>query len=300
VLLFLFYLTVFPRANRFFRDSMARAIATFTEPYAAPVDDEGKIETYRPVCNDKIYFLPNIMQPVEILGLDTALSDIIVDMAFYVSDLNSTYDNRMYIDPFDLQKFACIFMYRLYRWHEANTDSPSMERSLCLALLIFVINISEPDLEKKGRTIVQSKSPCPRLSRVVSKLHAALQEIPTEIWSKVPRLRLWIVTMCGLGAYRLPAVPPEVRTFCQEALRSPDPAVTLTTDSLLSTMQTWLWVPVIFEKKARNFWIALGLCSREVVDVSDVVLDNSNDENEDTSVKDEHLVGRSIDARFLH
>jgi hypothetical protein len=81
-------------------------------------------------------------------------------------------------------------MYRLFDWydrnqHDQNPDIVSnkdVDKSVCLALLIFMIIATEPN--------ANAQSFGSGLSKATTKLHESLQRVPMYHWSASPDLLL--------------------------------------------------------------------------------------------------------------
>lgn len=142
-----------------FRHSIAQAITTFKEPYAILVDSAGQIEDYAVTSNHSPCAFAHILRHFRELNIDRSLLKIIFAITVYVADLTEWYSGHTSLtDPIDLQKHASLLMYRLFTWHQCNersaasgsTTTAALDRSICLALLIFMVHATEPNVGSFG------------------------------------------------------------------------------------------------------------------------------------------------------
>jgi hypothetical protein len=235
------------------------------------------------------------------MNIDRSLSKIVVATTLFVADLEIWYeDGTCPVDSLDLQKHASLLMYRLFQWYQLNGDdsySPKIstnlvDQSFCLALLIFMVNATDPSASASGS----------RLSKTVTKLRQALCTIQFSQWGKAPNLLFWVLTMGALGAKGLPKThtapngEPE-SVFFQEHIRFAFAGEALTqdtsTDRLLDKVRTCLWIPSVFDARAKALWVSMGLCGACIIDIEDV----SSSEGE--QVEDEYALGQSTTLRFF-
>lgn len=202
-------------------------------------------------------------------------------------------------ESFELQKHACLLMYRLFDWYQLGEELKSaggpgrnpVDQSICLAYLIFLVFATEPHAQSFGS----------RLSKTVTKLRQALEVIMVEQWTNVPDLLLWTLTMGAMGAKGLPrpqqSSASEYGFFVQYfhlTFVSKGHDSSTTAGSLLRRLQHCPWISSIFDTRARRMWAQVGLCRADLTNVYD-----SSSEEEEASVGDEHAVGQSTTARFF-
>jgi hypothetical protein len=65
----------------------------------------------------------------------------------------------------------------------------------------------------------------------------------------------------------------------------------------MERMKTCLWVPSIFDEKVKRLWVSMGVCTAEVLDLSEDVSTSSEGERE--KVDDEYTLGQSTTMRFF-
>lgn len=239
---------------------------------------------------------------VQVLDLDPALLNVIHSVHLFSSDLANWYTQDQAIpllSPFELQKHACLLMYRLFDWYQLGEELKSaggpgrnpVDQSICLAYLIFLVFATEPHAQSFGS----------RLSKTVTKLRQALEVIMVEQWTNVPDLLLWTLTMGAMGAKGLPrpqqSSASEYGFFVQYfhlTFVSKGHDSSTTAGSLLRRLQHCPWISSIFDTRARRMWAQVGLCRADLTNVYD-----SSSEEEEASVGDEHAVGQSTTARFF-
>lgn len=296
------YLLILLSADALSRDATARCIATFKRPYAIPVDKDGNIEAYQPISTNTADQLYRILSPVEILNIDPTLITIIEIVATYVPDVNLWLEKQICPngDPIYLQRHACILMYRLFDWYDNHTPSSSnpyatghpIDRCICLALLIFIVSVSDPDLGQDGQTSG------PSLIKTVHKLKDALLHIPPQRWAGGDKILVWVLTMGAVGARRLPPPTSEdlifFKQYGRQALQLPDDFGLYTREYLYLTTMTWLWVPMIFEDRVQR--ICAELCQPEGVDVTNELIGGIVG----SSLEDDEIaLGESTGMRFF-
>jgi hypothetical protein len=193
-------------------------------------------------------------------------------------------------------------MYRLFDWydrnqHDQNPDIVSnkdVDKSVCLALLIFMIIATEPN--------ANAQSFGSRLSKATTKLHESLQRVPMYHWSASPDLLFWTFTMGGLGAKSLSknsrtsstqSIIPFFAQYCRNVIGSG----VCDSERLLERMKTCLWVPSIFDEKVKKLWVTMGVCRTEVLDLSEDMSTSSEGERE--QFDDEYALGQSTTIRFF-
>lgn len=257
-------------------------------------DPDGQIEDYTSISNQCPQSFSQIMRPFHQVGIDRTLFDVVSTIAVFASDLNTWYETgTCTVDAFDLQKHASLLMYRLFAWHERSTNNHHatrpIDRSICLALLIFMVYATEPSAASFGS----------RLSKTVTKLQQSLHNTPVLAWSNAPDLLLWTVTMGALGAKSLPNTStrhlPYFKQHCRTAFAGHVPIMI---GDLMQRMQNCLWIPSIFETRAIRLWTSMGLCSSEKMDMEDMS-STSSDEERDHIIDEEYALGQSTTMRFF-
>jgi hypothetical protein len=220
----------------------------------------------------------------------------------FISDLASWYDNAHtphLLDPFDLQKYSCLLMYRLFDWYKTGEDSEiaggigrePVDQAICLAHLACLVIATEPHAQNFGS----------RLSNVIVKLRQALQRTPVSYWASTPDALLWVITIGALGAKGLPRSQSncisELGFFSQYAQLSFNPTEGdgfTTAHSLSQSVQGFSWIASVFEVRARRVWAQMGLCMPDIIDLYE-----SSSEEEGAPIDEEYALGQSTTARFF-
>lgn len=283
------------------RHSIAQAVTTFQRPYALLCNPDGSIEDYRRSSPQPRSTHRLSVPHFHSLDIDHNLLDIICTIAIFVSDLTSWYDTGICaLNALALQKHASLSTYKvfdLYEQYESN-DAYTLEQTICLALLIFMVQAAEPDTHAFGR----------RLSKAVAKLHAKLQLIPPLRWSNAPSILIWVLTMGALGArspsrYRSCGGPcyreSALSFFVQYYHLAFAGSASNSTFSghLVEQMYTCLWIPSIFDQRAKKLWVWMGLCRPEVLHEQGSDADNEGENDE--LVDDRYAVGQSTAIKFF-
>ncbi|CAO2647773.1 Nn.00g086950.m01.CDS01 [Neocucurbitaria sp. VM-36] len=284
--------------------SIAQSITTFKSPYALLLDANGQIEDYNPIPLQSPASFTGILRSFHNLGIDRALFDIVSTITVFISDLTAWYETgTCLVDSFELQKHASFLMYRLFDWYKSHVEHQNqgvkhLDESICLALMIFMVNATEPNTLSFGS----------RLSRAVTKLHTSLGKVPLLHWSPSPDLLLWTLAMGALGAKgilkgsRSPTgTEPELSFFMQlshtafpgRSFNMPSKDLEL----LLEKMRGCLWIPSIFDERLKRLWVSMGLCKPGVVEFEDI--NSSSEEERDQVVDDEYALGQSTTLRFF-
>jgi hypothetical protein len=224
-------------------------------------------------------------------------------ISFFAADLTEWYiDGTCLTDALDLQKHASLLMYRLFDWYQQsehdcgdrNAYSASVDQSICLALLVFMVNATEPNAVSFG----------PRLSKIVARLRQTIERTPLSLWGKSPDLFFWVLTMGALGAksvsrfHKPPGAEPHVSFFhghIRLIFGNRTPSQAVTADDLLQQMRACLWIPSVFDERARSLWISVGLCVADVFYMEDA---SSNSDDEQT-IEDDYALGQSTTLRFF-
>jgi hypothetical protein len=281
--------------------STAQCITTFKRPYALLLDPQGRVDEYGKSLRRDSCWTP-LPTPFLNLRLDNALLDIIHSVHLFSSDLATWYDGKYTLhplDPFELQKHACLLTYRLFDWYQCGEESEfagtsarnPIDQSVCLAHLIFLVVATEPCAQSLGS----------RLSKVVVKLRQALQRVSILHWTAVPELFLWTLTMGALGAKGLPRSQQSCASefaffvqYSQLSFASSKHSGSQTAEDLLRRVQHCPWIPLVFDMRAKRMWARMGLCRASVVDVEE-----SSSEDGEFAVDDEYALGQSTTARFF-
>ncbi|KAH7088523.1 hypothetical protein FB567DRAFT_620959 [Paraphoma chrysanthemicola] len=282
--------------------SIAQSITTFKQPYAILADANGHIEDYCYYTNRSPHEFANILQPFRELAIDRVLLKIIFAVTAFTADLASWYDTgTCTMDALDLQKHASLLMYRLLAWyqhnnHERMTGASPMDylnQSICLAVLIFLVNATEPNAAAFGH----------RLSKAVSKLRYSLERTPMVAWRNARHVYLWVLTMGALGAsslrerIRRSDTAPQLKYFEQHIksiLLHECPEQPMSMEQLLNTLSTCLWIPSLFDNRLKSLWLSMGLCGYWPVDCEDA--SSSDGEH---AVDEEYALGKSTTMRFF-
>jgi hypothetical protein len=284
------------------RHSIAQAITTFRPPYAVLLDSSGQIEDYATVTPRPPGTLTHILQNFRELNMNRSFLKIVFAVAAFVADLAEWYtDGTCLTDALDLQKHASLLMYRLFEWYQQSDDnngdehtqSLSIDQSICLALLIFMVNATEPNAASFG----------PRLSKIVAKLRQTVDRVSPSLWNKSPDLFFWVLTMGALGARSVPksrkspGTEPHVAFFYSHirlVLGNIGPDHAITADSLLQRMRGCLWVPSVFDERARVLWVSMGLCGPDLLNLED-----TNSSDGEHAIEDDYALGQSTTLRFF-
>jgi hypothetical protein len=284
-----------------YRHSIAQSITTFKQPYAVLVDACGQVEDYAVTTGQSPGNFTNILRPFRELDIDRSLLKIIFAVTVFVADLAEWYENgSCLIDSLDLQKHASLLTYRLFDWYKQNehgaiggyTTANSLDQSVCLALLIFMVNATEPQAGSFGS----------RLSKVVEKLRQSLRYVPLSRWTNTTHLLLWILTMGALGAKSLPRShkspddDPRLSFFKDHislAFNCDGLSHPRVVDELLDRMQSCLWIPSVFNARVRLLWVSMGVREATMTGLDDI----SSSEGE--QVDDEYALGQSTTLRFF-
>ena len=284
------------------RHSIAQAITTFKEPYAVLVDASGQIEDYATsTCQSRSTFA-HILRDFRVLNLDRSLLKIIFTITVFIADLANWYETGICpVDSLDLQKHASLLMFRLFAWYQhseqdclsENNFAKSVDQSVCLALLICMVNATEPNAASFG----------PRLHKAVIKLRLSLKRVPMVRWSNVPNLLFWVLTMGALGSRSLPKVHRSTGTeaemsFFREYIKclftGEMCSHTTSAEQLLTRMRTCLWIPSVFDERVKSIWVLMGLCGANEMELDDI----SSSEGE-LVIEDEYALGQSTTLRFF-
>jgi hypothetical protein len=181
-----------------------------------------------------------------------------------------------------------LLLYRLFEWYQRSeeagcTSANAVGQSVCLALLVFMVNATEPNAGAVGR----------RLAKTVGRLRQALRQVPAYRWTSAPELLCWVLTMGALGARSLHREESNAAFFKEQIQMAFVREGVESTDRLMDMLRTGLWIPSVFDERVRVLWVAMGLCGAEGVEVEDV----SSSEGEQG--EDEYALGQSTTLRFF-
>ncbi|EAT84742.1 hypothetical protein HBH56_048410 [Parastagonospora nodorum] len=280
--------------------SIAQSISTFKQPYAVLVNASGQVEDYAVTTSQLPSAFAHILRPFRELNIDRSLLRIIFASTVFIVDLTDWYSCGICpTDSLDLQKHASLLMYRLFDWHQQSecgsvggpTPTSPVDQSVCLALLIFLVNATEPNAGPLG----------PRLSKVVTKLRQSLQRISMLRWAKCPDLLLWVLTMGALGAGSYSRANKTYGDPClgfftgniKLALAGKFVHQRPSIDHLIDILGSCLWVPSVFNKRVRSLSMPIGLCGTCIIEVEDA------SSSEDELVDGEYALGHSTTSRFF-
>ncbi|RMZ71590.1 hypothetical protein GMOD_00006722 [Pyrenophora seminiperda CCB06] len=281
--------------------STAQSITTFKRSYAILTNANSQMEDYATISLHSPHAFTHMLRQFHNLGIDRGLFKIISTIAVFTADLTSWYDTGTCpVDSLDLQKHACLLLYRLFSWYDCNhydrhhndISRSIVSESVCLALMIFMVIAMESNAQPLG---------C-RLSRVTKKLHATLQRTPIYQWSNAPDLLFWTLTMGALGAksmtkgFRASSGQNSLPYFTQYCRNVVGPHAILSGHQLLERVKIFPWIPRIFEERVRRLWLSMGLFKAEVLDVENM---STSSEGEREHIDDEHAVGQSTAMRFF-
>jgi hypothetical protein len=284
-----------------YRHSIAHAISTFREPYAVLVDDNGQIEDYATSTGQSPSHFSPILQHFRRLKLDQSLLKIIFTITVFSADLRVWYETGIcLVDSLEMQKHASLLMHRLFEWYqndeaessarEARTQS--LDRSVCLALLIYIVNATEPNADFGAR-----------LSKAAVKLRLSLQQVPMVQWASAPNLFFWVATMGALGARTSPKIKRSsrieaglvfFRDYIRYQLECERHTHTTSVEPLLVKVRTCLWIPSVFDERVKAIWTTIGLCGPGVIE-----LDDSSSSEGELPLEYEYALGHSTTSRFF-
>ncbi|KAL5115779.1 hypothetical protein ACEQ8H_006387, partial [Pleosporales sp. CAS-2024a] len=284
---------------------IAQTITTFKQPYAVLTDANGQIEEYAGVtCQPWSTHYP-MLEYFRQLKVDDGLSAIATAMAMFAADLNHWYEEGVCpMDCLDLQKHASLLMYRLFAWYHqrtttqhdvvgrGSTAADAVDRSICLALLIFMVTATEPNAGSFG----------PRLSKTVFALRQSLEQVGKRQWEQTQDLLVWILAMGALGENSLPRAYKPLRGDHRTSFFREHMILAMESESLdqrpciahiLQRMATCLWVPSVFNERVRVLWEYMDLNGAADVEPEEMGIAEAD------RVEDEYALGRSTTLRFF-
>jgi hypothetical protein len=165
----------------------------------------------------------------------------------FASDLNAWFqDASCPLDPLDIQNHSSVLECLFLRWlrNDSNTEPVRrpIEEALCIALLIFVVGVSEavsPNAEPHYLHFTASK-----------RLQEALKAICRQDWMASPDLLLWILSIgaiATLGADESSWFIPQLTLACGEV------GIASSTD-LIARLQQCVWVGFKLNPVADRLW----------------------------------------------
>lgn len=233
---------------------------------ATLVDDCGRTEEYTSCTDQSRCHFQHALHDFRRVIHDPELLRIASTIAVFTTDLKLWYETgKCAVDSLELQKHASLLLYRLFNWHQnqegtifhANACTSPVDRSICLALLIFMVYATEPN----------AGSLSGRLLKATIKLRFCVQQVPMSQWVSEPNLFFWILSMGALGAESpskgrtLPDLGSELMFF-RDYLRRAFPTETCnhatSAEYLLRRARECLWIPSILDERAKAMWTAMG------------------------------------------
>ncbi|KAF2815045.1 uncharacterized protein BDZ99DRAFT_435125 [Mytilinidion resinicola] len=233
--------------------SIAHSIASFEQPYAALIDTEGRAYTYTIPESPKY---PSRSSPVQVLRLlrdlkiDVNLRDIAADVSLLSSDMTSWLDDpKCPLDPVELQKHGFLLLQRCLAFlDESIAPKSPLEQSVCLAIMIFVIRITQPT-DVNFKTMISASLP---------RLREALKKTSIFKWSDSPDILLWVLTLGTLAAQG----SPHMGFFTQySTVAFADAGIDNNTscDELLARMKMCLWQSSLMDNAVKKLWVKIGI-----------------------------------------
>ncbi|CBX99959.1 predicted protein [Plenodomus lingam JN3] len=278
------------------RHSIAQSITTFRRPYAVLDDISGYFGHYA-TTSSNFYITPShITRQCQDLGVNRILLEIIHAIVVFVPNLILWYDrSSCLVDSIELQKHASLLMYRLFDWYDRcpGDDRHAMDRSICLALLIFMTHATEPKAVPFGS----------RLAKVVGKLHVIFQEIPLSAWSNARDVYLWVITMGALGSQDPLSINSSLRVdpimvfFAQKfALAFETGTMDVTAEAyMIDKLHACLWIPSVFDARLVNLWEIMQSCNLNISDESSTGREGDGHH----LVTNDYALGQSTTMRFF-
>lgn len=190
-------------------------------------------------------------------------------------------------------------MYRLFEWYQYSeehnsgyhTAAGAVNQSVCLALLVFMVNATEPNAGPFGS----------RLSKTVARLRQSLRAVPLHLWGDAPNVLLWVSSMGALAARSLPktqhaAANEQSLAFFEDYIQASIGEYwdcNTSAELLLDRMRSCLWISSVFDERANMLWTMMGLCGSSLAELDDA----SSSEGE--QIEDEYALGQSTTLRFF-
>ena len=123
---------------------------------------------------------------------------------------------------------------------------------------------------------------------------------PQDQWKNAASIHFWTLTMGALGAKGLARsnrrrllksfFTHQLKTASKRQFSQNQP----TTSDLLNKMQTCLWIPWVFDGRAKRLWISIDICSPQVTD-----LGYASSSDGEVMIDDEYSLGQATSSRFF-
>ncbi|KAF2501455.1 hypothetical protein BU16DRAFT_613350 [Lophium mytilinum] len=275
--------------------SIAHSIASFEQPYASLIDTNGRAYTYTIPASPKS---PPRSSPVQVLrlfrdlNLDIDLQDIAADVSLLSSDMTSWLDDpNCPLDPIELQKHGFLLLQRCLAFLDESTAPKSpLEQCVCLALIIFVIRITQP-ADYSFKTMVAASLP---------RLREALKKTSIFSWSDSPDILLWVLTLGTLAAQGSQHMGFFTR-YSTVAFADAGVDSNTSCEDLLARMKRCLWHSSLMDNAVKKLWVKFGLAkSGDEGPVEDDELDTDTVSHVSSPDGiDEAAVGRLTSTRFF-
>jgi len=184
------------------------------------------------------------------LDIDADLQEIVADTSSLSSDMTSWLDDpKCALDPVDLQKHGFLLLQRCLAFlSNSNTSRSPVDQSVCLAVLIFVVRITQP-ADYSFRTMVSASLP---------RLRAALKKTRISKWSSGPDLLLWTLTIGMLAAQGSQHfdffAQYSTTAFAEAGVDDTTPC-----DELLARMKGCLWLSSLMDQDVRKLWARIEI-----------------------------------------
>ena len=179
------------------------------------------------------------------LLLSRGLLELISDLCHYTASLNLWFESSS--DPNEalgLQTQSSVLEHRLIRYITvSNSVISTLEQTLCLSMLAFVVKSSAPD----------DQSFDPLQFTVTQRLYSSITALGLQSWELPPELQLWIHTIAAMSAQH----SIEEQLFLRFA-RSSSQALGLNTfEAFLAQLKKCLWVSSKLNRGAEWVWDAI-------------------------------------------
>ncbi|KAF2191344.1 hypothetical protein K469DRAFT_656147 [Zopfia rhizophila CBS 207.26] len=265
--------------------SIAHSIASFQRPYTTLLDGNGSPHKYDLPSYRSRPASGRILRQFRALNLDAGLLEIISNVVVFIGDIGAWFEDRCCpLDPLELQKHACLLMYRVFDWYsKEGVERNSLDQCICLGVLIFLVRTSQPHGHSYRAMILTA----------VRKLREALKKTNIFRWAKSPDLFLWTLTMGALAAQGSTEWGFFAQ-YCSVTFADAGFDEKTTTEELLQKMKKCLWIPSLLDKDVGKLWLQIGLTTNdETVDEEEEV------EMVNLEVKDDDAVGMLTSNRFF-
>lgn len=275
------------------RHSIAHSISSFERPYATLLDAQGHAVKYS-MLHSKAQTPPtHLLQLLRYLDIEGELQDLASDAASLSVDMTSWLDDpKCILDPVQLQTHGFLLLQRCLAFLSTSSSTiQPLDHSLCLAILIFVVRITQP-ADYSFHAMATASVP---------RLRVALKKAPVSEWANAPDVLLWILTIGSLAAQGTQHFDFFAQTSAA-AFASADIDETTSRDKLMARMKSILWLDSLMDAPARKLWTQLG-----VTKSPDSIHFVEEEEDQKTGVtgpltpddKDEAAVGRLTSTRFF-